>query len=162
MKTHADRIAELEAESARRAGGKCFVQLMYEFYTGGFRPVRPAAKVLQFPDPLGHKSERHGPERNSSNVIAKHIGKGKGKHMGKVKHMAKGKGFAAELQRRPFVFVIENFEIVTLSFLGFSARTRLGFLVVIFYLLGMVTGGSLFALLRRSIAGSGFNTIIKS
>ena len=61
-----------------------------------------------------------------------------------------------------FVFVIENFEIVTLSFLGFSARTRLGFLVVIFYLLGMVTGGSLFALLRRSIAGSGFNTITKS
>jgi hypothetical protein len=61
-----------------------------------------------------------------------------------------------------FVFVIENFEIVTLSFLGFSARTRLGFLVVIFYLLGMVTGGSLFVLLRRSIAGSGFNTIIKS
>ena len=40
------------------AEGKCFVQLMYEFYTGGFRPVRPAAKVLQFPDPLGHKSER--------------------------------------------------------------------------------------------------------
>ena len=61
-----------------------------------------------------------------------------------------------------FVFVIQNFEIVTLSFLGFSAGTRLGFLVVIFYLLGMVTGGSLFALLRRSFAGSGFNTIIKS
>jgi putative membrane protein len=61
-----------------------------------------------------------------------------------------------------FVFVIENFEIVTLSFLGFGTRTRLGFLVVIFYLLGMVTGGGLFALLRRSFAGSGFNTIIKS
>jgi hypothetical protein len=60
MKTHADRIAELEAESARRAEGKSFVQLMYEFYTGGFRPVRPAAKVLQFPDPLGHKRERLG------------------------------------------------------------------------------------------------------
>jgi hypothetical protein len=45
------------------------------------------------------KGLRHGPERNSSNVIAKHIGKGKGKHMGKVKHMAKSKGFAAELQR---------------------------------------------------------------
>ena len=58
MKTHADRLAELEAESERRAEGKSFVQLMYEFYTGGFRPVRPAAKVLQFPDPLGHKSER--------------------------------------------------------------------------------------------------------
>jgi len=60
------------------------------------------------------------------------------------------------------VFVTQNFEIVTLSFLGFSARTRLGFLVVIFYLLGMVTGGSLFALLRRYFTGSGFNTIIKS
>jgi putative membrane protein len=60
------------------------------------------------------------------------------------------------------VFVTQNFEIVTLSFLGFSARTRLGFLVVIFYLLGMVTGGSLFALLRRSIARSEFNTMIKS
>jgi uncharacterized integral membrane protein len=60
------------------------------------------------------------------------------------------------------VFVTQNLEIVTLSFLGFSARTRLGLLVVIFYLLGMATGGSLFALLRRSIAGSGFNTMIKS
>jgi lipopolysaccharide assembly protein A len=60
------------------------------------------------------------------------------------------------------VFVTQNFEIVTLSFLGFSARMRLGFLVVIFYLLGMVTGGSLFALLRRSIARSGFDTMIKS
>jgi hypothetical protein len=29
-----------------------------------------------------------------------------------------------------FVFVIENFEIVTLSFLGFSARTRRHFLLV--------------------------------
>ena len=61
-----------------------------------------------------------------------------------------------------FVFLIQNFEIVTLSFLGFSARTRLGFLVVIFYLLGMVTGGSLSAMLRHSVAESGFNTIIKS
>ena len=58
MKTHADRIAELEAESARRAEGKSFVQLMYEFHTGGFRPVRPAAKVLAFPDPLGKKRAR--------------------------------------------------------------------------------------------------------
>jgi hypothetical protein len=58
MKTHADRIAELEAESARRAEGKCFVQLMYEFYTGGFRPVRPAAKVLAFPDRGGANRER--------------------------------------------------------------------------------------------------------
>jgi hypothetical protein len=59
MKTHADRIAELEAESARRAEGKSFVQMMYEIHTGGrFRPVAPAAKVLAFPDPLGKKQER--------------------------------------------------------------------------------------------------------
>lgn len=60
------------------------------------------------------------------------------------------------------VFVIQNFEIVTLSFLGFSARTPLALLVVIFYLLGMATGGSLFALLRRSIARSRFNAMNKS
>jgi putative membrane protein len=60
------------------------------------------------------------------------------------------------------VFVIQNFEIVTLSFLGFSARTPLALLVVIFYLLGMATGGSLFALLRRSIARSRFNAMSKS
>jgi hypothetical protein len=64
------------------------------------------------------------------------------------------------LRGRHIVFVTQNFDTVTLSFLGFSARTRLGFLVVIFYVLGMVSGGSLFALLHRSIARSGFNTQI--
>ena len=59
------------------------------------------------------------------------------------------------------VFVTQNLEIVTLSFLGFSARTRLGVLVVIFYLLGMATGGSLFGLLRHSIARSGVNALLK-
>ena len=60
------------------------------------------------------------------------------------------------------VFAIQNFEIVTLSFLGFSARMPLALLVAIFYLLGMATGGSLFALLRRSIARSRFNAMSKS
>ena len=60
------------------------------------------------------------------------------------------------------VFVIQNFEIVTLSFLGFSARALLALLVAIFYLLGMATGGSLFALLRRSIARSRFNAMNKT
>ena len=60
------------------------------------------------------------------------------------------------------VFVIQNFEVVTLSFLGFSARAPLALLIAIFYLLGMATGGSLFALLRRSIARSRFNAMNKT
>jgi uncharacterized integral membrane protein len=52
------------------------------------------------------------------------------------------------------IFVVQNFEIVTMSFLGFSARAPLALLVVIFYILGMATGGSLWALLRRSLQGS--------
>jgi putative membrane protein len=52
------------------------------------------------------------------------------------------------------LFAIQNFQIVTLSFMGLSARTPLALLVAIVYVLGMATGGSLFALLRRSIARS--------
>jgi uncharacterized integral membrane protein len=52
------------------------------------------------------------------------------------------------------VFVVQNFEIVTMSFLGFSARAPLALLVVIVYVLGMATGGSLWSLLRRSLHGS--------
>jgi hypothetical protein len=43
-----------------------------------------------------------------------------------------------------------------------SARAPLALLVAIFYLLGMATGSSLFALLRRSIARSRFNAMTKS
>jgi uncharacterized integral membrane protein len=60
------------------------------------------------------------------------------------------------------LFAIQNFEIVTLTFLGFSARAPLALLVAIFYILGMATGGSLFALLRRSIARSRFNAMSRS
>jgi putative membrane protein len=52
------------------------------------------------------------------------------------------------------VFAFQNLEIVTMSFLGLSARVPLALLVVIVYVLGMVTGGSLWALLRRSLRGS--------
>jgi putative membrane protein len=48
------------------------------------------------------------------------------------------------------VFAAQNFEIVTMSFLGFSARAPLALLVAIIYVLGMATGGSLWALLRYS------------
>jgi putative membrane protein len=52
------------------------------------------------------------------------------------------------------IFAAQNFEIVTISFLGFDARIPLALLVAVIYLLGAVTGGSLFALLRRSYKGS--------
>ena len=52
------------------------------------------------------------------------------------------------------IFSLQNFEIVTMSFLGFHARVPLALLVAVTYLLGAATGGSLFALLRRSYEGS--------
>jgi uncharacterized integral membrane protein len=52
------------------------------------------------------------------------------------------------------IFALQNFEIVTMSFLGFNARVPLAVLVGVVYLLGAATGGSLFALLRRSYEGS--------
>ena len=52
------------------------------------------------------------------------------------------------------IFAVQNLEIVTVTFLGFNAGLRLALLVAIVYLLGAATGGSLFALLRRSYVGS--------
>ncbi|KRQ96628.1 hypothetical protein CQ12_08675 [Bradyrhizobium jicamae] len=58
------------------------------------------------------------------------------------------------------IFALQNFEIVTMSFLGLNARVPLALLAAVAYLLGAATGGSLFALLRRSYAESrgGFGT----
>jgi uncharacterized integral membrane protein len=52
------------------------------------------------------------------------------------------------------VFALQNFDIVTMSLLGFNARVPLSLVVAIAYVLGAATGGSLFALLRRSYEGS--------
>jgi len=52
------------------------------------------------------------------------------------------------------VFALQNLEIVTMSFLGFSASVPLALLVGVVYILGAATGGGLFALLRRSYEGS--------
>ncbi len=52
------------------------------------------------------------------------------------------------------IFALQNFEIVTMSFLGLNARVPLALLIAIAYLLCAVTGGSLLALLRRSYEGS--------
>ena len=52
------------------------------------------------------------------------------------------------------IFAAQNFQSVTVSLLRVSASIPLALLVAIIYLLGAVTGGSLLALLRRSIAGA--------
>jgi len=52
------------------------------------------------------------------------------------------------------VFAIQNLQSVTVSFFRVSAQMPLAFLVAIIYLLGALTGGSLFALLRRAFEGA--------
>lgn len=51
------------------------------------------------------------------------------------------------------IFAAENLQIVTMSFLGFSLTVPMVLQVVIVYVLGMATGSSLLALLRRAIEG---------
>lgn len=60
------------------------------------------------------------------------------------------------------IFALQNFEIVTMSFLGFNVRVPLALLVAVAYLLGTATGGSLFALLRRSYEGSRRSSVASS
>ncbi|HWX05369.1 MAG TPA: hypothetical protein VN065_06030 [Bradyrhizobium sp.] len=60
------------------------------------------------------------------------------------------------------VFALQNFEIVTMSFLGWNLRVPLALLVGVVYLLGAATGRSLFALLRRSYEGSRRSMIVSS
>jgi uncharacterized integral membrane protein len=52
------------------------------------------------------------------------------------------------------IFAVQNLGLVTMSFLGFSARVPLALLAAGVYLLGGVTGGSLIALLRQSYVGA--------
>jgi putative membrane protein len=52
------------------------------------------------------------------------------------------------------LFAVQNLHIVTMSFLGFSATVPMALLAVVFYLLGMATGGSLLALLRWLVEGA--------
>ena len=52
------------------------------------------------------------------------------------------------------IFVFQNVGVVTISFLGFSVRAPLAVLAAVAYILGAVTGGSLYALLRKSVQGS--------
>jgi uncharacterized integral membrane protein len=52
------------------------------------------------------------------------------------------------------IFALQNLSVVTMWFLGSSVRLPLAILVIVVYVLGAATGGSLYALLRRSYRGS--------
>jgi lipopolysaccharide assembly protein A len=52
------------------------------------------------------------------------------------------------------IFAAQNFGSVTVAFLGFSVSAPLAVLAVIIYVLGMVTGSSLWALIRQSLHGA--------
>jgi putative membrane protein len=52
------------------------------------------------------------------------------------------------------VFAAQNLQVVDVSFLRMSVHTRLAVLIIVIYLLGAATGGSLLALLRRSFEGA--------
>jgi putative membrane protein len=52
------------------------------------------------------------------------------------------------------VFVLQNFDLVTMAFLGLRLRAPLALVVAVVYVLGAITGGSLYALLRYSIQES--------
>jgi putative membrane protein len=52
------------------------------------------------------------------------------------------------------IFVFQNTQSVGVSFLALGATLPLAVLVFIVYVLGALSGGSLYALLRRSVAGS--------
>lgn len=51
------------------------------------------------------------------------------------------------------IFLFQNTESVSVSFLGWALTAPLAVIVLIVYGLGALTGGSLYALLRRSYQG---------
>ena len=52
------------------------------------------------------------------------------------------------------IFIFQNTESVSVSFLGTAISAPLALVVLVVYILGAATGGSLYALIRRSIQGS--------
>ena len=52
------------------------------------------------------------------------------------------------------IFVFQNTQSVSTAFLSLRLTLPLAALVFVVYVLGALTGGSLYALLRRSVAGS--------
>jgi putative membrane protein len=60
----------------------------------------------------------------------------------------------AAIAAATLIFAVQNLQHVTISFLGLSMSAPLAILVVVIYLLGMATGGSVWALMRWAVEGS--------
>ena len=58
------------------------------------------------------------------------------------------------------IFLIQNREIVSMDFLGFSVRAPLAVITASFYLLGAITGSSAYVLLKRSVQAAGAKTSV--
>jgi putative membrane protein len=52
------------------------------------------------------------------------------------------------------IFALQNLQIVSVAFLSSAIPAPLALLIFVVYVLGAVTGGSLYALLRKSVQGS--------
>ncbi len=52
------------------------------------------------------------------------------------------------------IFLVQNREIVSVDFFRWSVQAPLAVVVAFFYLFGAITGGSVYALLRRSLQGA--------
>jgi uncharacterized integral membrane protein len=58
------------------------------------------------------------------------------------------------LSAATLIFAFENLEIVSVDFLWFGMRLPLAVLIVVVYIVGMVTGSYLWALIRRLVRGA--------
>ena len=52
------------------------------------------------------------------------------------------------------IFAVQNLQSVTVAFLNFRIGAPLAILIALIYVLGMITGGSLWALIRWALEGS--------
>jgi lipopolysaccharide assembly protein A len=52
------------------------------------------------------------------------------------------------------IFIFQNTQSVDVSFLSLGATLPVAILALVAYVLGALSGGSMYALLRRSVAGS--------
>jgi lipopolysaccharide assembly protein A len=63
-------------------------------------------------------------------------------------------GLIAILAAVIVIFALQNLQTVTVTFLNFRLSAPLAVLVAVVYVLGMVTGGSLWAMFRWALDGS--------
>jgi putative membrane protein len=60
----------------------------------------------------------------------------------------------AVLAAAMLIFAFQNLQTVTVAFLGFRLSAPLAVLIAVVYVLGMATGGSLWAMFRWALEGS--------